>query len=291
MNSFQKKKQLTGYYSKNKKNESNRSASYTKRNSNTMATPNQRCSSGSAKRKKPKESPKSTINGQLYGYGSTTASSKFLGGKSLNKYASVDHLYDAKKVAGKPTLKVKASKITAKGSKNSSVDNLFQRNLLDSDLKYSYKGLPSNLKVKKDRNKLKKKKSKKDIGYLNKQLGVPGERKAGSQEPLSINIVNTNHLHLSGYNNAAKSNASAQNHSIDSEKKENFQSIIQSFKPNQTNKNAPVSGVARIEDKKRSLKQEIKTTRPKKSAKKSASKLLNCTKSKFMNSSIAEIIS
>lgn len=243
-----------------------------------MATPVQRPMSGSTKRKKAKESPISTINGQL-GYTSTTSTSKYLGGKSLNKYASVDQLFDAKNIMSKPSLKVKSNKLTAKQSKNSSVDNMFKNSLLDNELKYSYKGIPSSLKVKKDKSKLKKKKSKKELGYLDKQLGIPRERKANSQEPLSINIVNTNHLHLSGYTNPNKGINSAQNQSRDGEKKENFQSIIQSFKPTQTGvKTAPVSGVAR-DEKDSSLKQEIKTTKPKKIAKKPSSKYCSSSRS------------
>ena len=265
LSAFQKKKQLTGYYSKNKKPEPNRSASFNKRPDGTMATPVQRCNSGSTKRKKPKDSPKSTIGSQLYSHPSTSATSKFLAGKSLNKYASVDQLFDSKKAFSKPTLKLKSSKITSKQSKNSSVDNMFQRSLLDNELKYSSKAFPTNLKVKKEKSKAKKK-GKQEMGFLSKQYGSQENGKGASQGPLSINIVNTNHLHLSGYANHAKPTNAAQNSVVENDKKENFQSIIKSFKPNQVGvKNAPVSGEVRNNDKTKTYKQDLKTTKPNKS--------------------------
>ena len=82
----------------------------------------------------------------VYGYASTTGSSKFLEGKSLSTFASIDQLFEAKN-ANKPSLKLKSSKITAKQNKNSSVDSIFQKNYLENELKYSYKNLPSNLKI------------------------------------------------------------------------------------------------------------------------------------------------
>lgn len=226
-----------------------------------MGTPIQRSNSGSAKRKKPKDSPKSTLNSQLYGHPSTTASSKFLAGKGLTKYGSVDQLFDNKKAYSKPSLKVKPSKITGKISKNISVDEMYKRSMLDNELRYS------NMKIKKDKSKLKKKKSKQDMGYLNKQFGA-GERGPAGQEPLSINIVNTNHLHLSGYNNPSKASAQQPSVTADGEKKENFHSIIKQFKPNQIKqKPAPVSGAPMEEEKTKKFKQEIKTTKPKKTKK------------------------
>lgn len=265
LSAFQKKKQLTGYYTKNaKKTEPNRSASFNKRPAGTMATPVQRCNSGSTKRKKPKDSPKSTIGSQMYSYSSTSAASKFLAGKSLNKYASVDQLFDNKKALSKPGLKLKTSKITSKQSKNSSVDNMFQRSLLDNELKYSNKAFPTNLKVKKEKSKIKKK-GKQEVGFLNKQYGSYENGKSNSQGPLSINIVNTNHLHLSGYANHAKPTSAAQNSVVENDKKENFQSIIKSFKPNQVGvKNAPVSGEVRDEDRTKAYKQDLRTTKPNK---------------------------
>jgi hypothetical protein len=151
-NSFKKKKSI-GYYSKQSENP--RSSSFNKRpSSDVVAIPNQRSASGSSKRKKVKESPKTSS--RLYGYPSTTATSKFLAGKSLSKYASVDHLIDSSKKILKPSLKLKSSKIFTKQSKNSSMDSMFKKSFLDNELKYSYKGMPSSLKVKaKDKTKIK----------------------------------------------------------------------------------------------------------------------------------------
>lgn len=152
ISTMQKKKSI-GYYSK--KVESQRSSSFNKRPSNeVIAVPSHRPASGSTKRKKVKESPKTSS--RLYGYPSSTATSKFLAGKSLSKYASVDHLLDSNKKSLKPSLKLKSSKITSKQSKNSSMDNIFKNSLLDNELKYSYKGMPSSLKLKtKEKSKLK----------------------------------------------------------------------------------------------------------------------------------------
>lgn len=206
----------------------------------------------------------------LYGYSSTSGASKFLGGKSLSTYASVDQLFDAKN-SSKPSLKLKSSKLGGKQNKNSSVDSIFQKNYLENELKYSNKNFPSNLKIKKDKSKTKKK-NKFDVDYLSKQIGGNYDGRNASQGPLSINIVNNNHLHLSGYNASSKSNGS-NTISSDSNKKENFQNIIKNFKPNQIGaKNQP--SVNNEEHKTKTLKQEIKTTRPKKSAKKTPSKFL-----------------
>ena len=101
------------------------------------------------------------------------------------------------------------------------------------------------MKVKKEKSKAKKKKTKPTQGYLDKKFGLGSskhlylsdfneylenlENKDGSKGPLSINIVNTNHLHLSGYTNPGKQNKSQQNKSADAEKKENCQSIVKKF--------------------------------------------------------------
>lgn len=106
---------------------------------------------------------------------------------------------------------------------------------------------------------------------MNKQFGLK-ENSATPQEPLSINIVNTNHLHLSGYSNQIKGNSGVHSNA-DMEKKENYQNIIKNFKPTKpASKGAPVSGLSSDEYKPNKLKQDIKTTRPKKSAQKSPSK-------------------
>lgn len=207
----------------------------------------------------------------LYGYSSTTGTSKFLGGKSLSQYASVDQLFEAKN-SSKPSLKLKSSKLGGKQFKNSSVDSIFQKNYLDNELKYSNKNLPSNLKIKKEKSKAKKNK-KFDVDYLSKQIGGNYDGRNSNQGPLSINIVNNNHLHLSGYNNSAKTNGS-NTISSDSNKKENYQNIIKNFKPNQVGaKNQPSK--VNDDNKMKALKQEIKTTRPKKSAKKTPGRALS----------------
>jgi hypothetical protein len=261
MNSFKNSKQLTSYYSKDKKSESNRSASYNKRQQNTMGNPHQRASTGSAKRKKAKDSPKTTLNAQTQGYSTSSSTTKFLAGSIGKKYGSMDYLFDSK-TKFKPSLKVKAQRVPSKQSKNSSADNLFQKAMLDNELKYSYKGISKQLKIKKDKSKVKKNKNKQEMGYLNKQLGIHGSSKPGNKEPLSINIVNTNHLHLSGYSNSIKQNNAHQHSGIETDKKENFQSIIKSFKPERSVPNSvPVSGIGVDSAKKKKYKQ-VKTTRP-----------------------------
>jgi hypothetical protein len=149
---FQKKKSIVHF---TKKTENPRSSSYNKRpSSEIVGILGQRSASGSSKRKKIKESPKTSS--RLYGYPSTTATSKFLAGKSLSKYASVDHLIDSSKKSLKPSLKLKSSKVFTKQSKNSIMDGLFKNQYLDNELKYSYKGMPASLKVKsKDKVKIK----------------------------------------------------------------------------------------------------------------------------------------
>lgn len=249
----------TSLYSK--KSQTNRGGSFNKRPSSgsSFGTTGQRSASGSIKRKKARESPKQSHH--LYNYPSTTATSKFLTGKSLSKYASVDHLLSSKK-ALKPSIKVKNSSISHKQSKNSSMDGVFRNSLLDSDLKYSYKGMPSNLKVKKAGSKLKKKKSKNEVGYLSKHVSKSQPPVNGS-EPLSINIVNTNHLHLSGYNNQGKSQ-NTQNSSIDKGKKENYQNVLKNFQPKKQIKSEKPQNDHREDQKVKKLMQDIKTTKPKK---------------------------
>jgi hypothetical protein len=246
-----------------KKSDSSRGGSFNKRPSSgtSLGSHGHRSASGSLKRKKPRDSPKQSHH--LYNYTGTSATSKFLAGKSLSKYASVDHLMGSKKSL-KPSIKVKSAKLSNKQSKNSSMDSLFSKNrLLDSDLKYSYKGIPSNLKVKKERSKLKKKKSKPEMGYLHKQASKSQPPVNGS-EPLSINIVNTNHLHLSGYNNQGKAQSN-QNSSMEKDKKENYQNIIKNFNPTQKKANPKEENSHREDKKVKKLMQEIKTTKPKKS--------------------------
>lgn len=202
----------------------------------------------------------------IHGYTSTSASNKFLTGKSMVKYASVDQLLYSDN-SSKPSLKVKSSKLQAK-MKNSTADNIFQHNFGDSELKYSSKNLPSNLKASKERkSKLKKKKSKQDIGFLDKQSTKLNEGRGLNQEPLSVNIVNTNHLQNSLYGSSAKPSASNTLTAADSDKKENFHSIIKSFKPNQLNSKSNKSREKANEEKKiKKFKQEVHTTKPKKNA-------------------------
>ena len=263
MGGLQGTKHLAGYYSKNKKNDSTRSGSYSKRSQNAMGTPNQRTTTGSAKRKKPRDSPKSHLNAHAPGYSSTASSKKFLA-KGLGKqYTSMDYLLEAK-TGVKPSLKVKSSKVSSKQSKNSSMDNLFQKAMLDNELKYTYAGIGKQLKVKKDRSKLKKKRSNNEVGFLNKQIGAAGQDINGNQEPLSINIVNTNHLHLSNY--GGKSGSGGSQNSIETEKKENFHGIIKNFHPNKPMAKTTSASRMGIENKTKKFKQELKTTRPKNSA-------------------------
>jgi len=81
---------------------------------------------------------------------------------------------------------------------------------------------------------------------------------------LSINIVNTNHLHLSGYTNQGKPRVQSSN-TIENEKKDDFQSIIHKFKPEKVKtKQVKIRGTPIEKHKIKKLKQEIKTTRPKK---------------------------
>ena len=266
LNSHQNKKELASYLSKSKRNDTNRSSSFNKRPSSGNTTSSQqRPTSGSTKRKKTKDSLKQSTNTMIHGYTSTTSTNKFLTGKTLAKYASVDQLMYSDS-SSKPSLKVKSSKLSSKANKNSSVDSIFQQNYLDNELKYSNKNLPSNLKVKKEKSKLKKKKSRQDIGFLEKQSSKLLDGRGLEQEPLSINIVNNNHLHLAGYTTSAKPSGSNTITSIDTDKKENFQSIIKNFKPSNTNLKANKSKDKLNEEKKyKAFKQEIRTTKPKKS--------------------------
>lgn len=262
LSSFQKKKQLTSYLSKAKRNEANRSASFNKRPKSSIVPQPQRSNSGSSKRKKPKDSPKTSVTSQMFGYTTTSATSKFLAGKSLTKFTSVDQLFDGKSSA-KPSLKLKSSKLMSKQSKNSSVDCLGHKGYLENDLKYSNKNYPVNLKVKKDKSKIKKKKSKQELGFLNKQLGMQGDGKSHSQEPLSI--MNTNHLYASGYPKGTKQTNTNSLSTSEIDKKENFHSIM-AFKPKQT----AVKGLSKNSSAKEKLfKQEVKTTRPKRPSSKS----------------------
>ena len=274
LNSLQNKKELASYLGKGKRNDTNRSASFNKRpSSGNILSTQQRSTSGSTKRKKTKDSPKPSSNTMMHGYTSTNTSNKFLTGKSLSKYASVDQLMYSDN-SSKPSLKVKSSKLSAKTNKNSSVDSIFQQNYLDNELKYSNKIYPSNLKVKKDKSKLKKKKSKQEFGFLDKQSSKLHEGRTQDQEPLSINIVNNNHLHLSGYGTTKPSGANTLT-SADTDKKENFQSIIKNFKPSNTNLKSNKSQDKLKEEKKiRAFKQEIHTTKPKKSTNTSEGKTL-----------------
>lgn len=215
-------------------------------------------SSGSLKRKKEK---KSAFEDHLLGYSTNKDSSKYMAVKQISKYASVDNLFDQKINSFKPSLKVKSSKVPAKMSKNSSVDQMVQRSYLDNQIMLAAKNKPSNLKIKKE--KIKTKKKKKDLGYISQKFGESNIKL--SQEPLSINIVNTNHLHLSDYTLANQKQI--HNEAEHSEKKENFHSIIKAFKPN-THDSAKTS----------KFKQEVKTTKPK-------SSLLKQSKSNTSNSS------
>jgi len=228
--------------------------------SNTIGSIKNSYSASSLKRNKDK---KSALDNQILGYTTTPATNTFLASKHLHKYASVDNiLYDTKNLSLKPSLKVKSSKLEAKQSKNSSMDDMIQRSYLDNQIKLASKKHPSNLKIKKE--KIKTKKKKKDLDYLSKKL-LESNMKLG-QEPLSINIVNTNHLHLSGYGSNIKPSQSI---NTEDDKKENFHSIIKAFKPNQT---ALVKGSAdAVQDdrKTKKFKQEIKTTKPSKHAQKS----------------------
>jgi hypothetical protein len=88
--------------------------------------------------------------------------------------------------------------------------------------------------------------------------------------------VNTNHLHLSGYSNPVKGNSGVHNSSGEVEKKENYTDIIKNFKPAKpASKPATIgpsiSGAA--EDFNYKFKQDVKTTKPKKSTQRCASKL------------------
>jgi hypothetical protein len=83
--------------------------------------------------------------------------------------------------------------------------------------------------------------------------------------------VNTNHLHLSGYSNPVKGNSGVHNSSGEMEKKENYTDIIKNFKPAKPAAIRPsVSDAA--EDFNYKFKQDVKTTKPKKSTQRSASK-------------------
>lgn len=87
-----------------------------------------------------------------------------------------------------------------------------------------------------------------------------------SQEPLLINIVNTNHLQNSLYTSSGKPSASNTLTTADIDKKENFQSIIKNFKPNQPNSKVNRTKEKANEEKKfKKFKQEVNTTKPKKS--------------------------
>lgn len=146
------KKLMPSYYGR--KSDNSRSSSYNKRpkSGSKLSNRTQRSSSGTLK----------STKGSL----GSTSKTKFGAAKGLNKYASVDAFMDASKT-------LRPFKISSKQSKNSSVDGLFKGSQ-PRGLKYSYssKGMPSNLKIKKDRTKLKKKKTKLDKGDYAKKLGI-----------------------------------------------------------------------------------------------------------------------
>jgi hypothetical protein len=94
--------------------------------------------------------------------------------------------------------------------------------------------------------------------------------------------VNTNHLHLSGYSNPMKGNSGVHNSSGEIDKKENYQDIIKNFKPSKQAAIGPsISGTSE-DSKDYKFKQDIRTTKPKKSAKKptGTSKKANANTSK-----------
>ena len=108
---------------------------------------------GTLKRK----NSKSPLENHIFGYTTTTATSKFLAGKSMNKYLSVDGNLKSKPHGSKPSLKVKSSKIKAKQSKNSSVDDIIQKGYIDNQIVLASKGKPGSMKIFKDKVKKNKK--------------------------------------------------------------------------------------------------------------------------------------
>lgn len=146
------KKLMPSYYGR--KSDSARSSSF-----------NKRPKSGSKMSGRSQRSHSSTLKSTKSSLGSSSKG-KFGSSKPLTKYASVDAFMDASKT-------LKPFKISSKQSKNSSVDELLKSSNISAGLKhhYSNKGLPSNLKVKKDRTKKKKKSKLEREGYT-KKFGV-----------------------------------------------------------------------------------------------------------------------
>ena len=173
-NSFNKNtKHLTDYLGKVKQNDFNRSSGYLLKSNapKTASSPSQRnpkrdpytgkllgsskgtYSAGSLKRK----NSKSALESHIFGYTTTTATSKFLAGKNMNKYSSVDNLMKSKPHGSKPSLKVKSSKLKAKQSKNSSVDDMIQKGYIDNQIILASKGKPGSMKIVKEKMKKNKK--------------------------------------------------------------------------------------------------------------------------------------
>lgn len=147
------KKLLPSYYGR--KGDLSRGNSYTKRKNSgsKLSNRSKRSSSGTLK------STKSSL-----GYSSK---GKYSGGKSISKYASTDAFKDASKT-------LKPFKISSKQSKNSSVEYLQKSGRFNATLKYSSSdsGLPSNLKIKKEKTKTKKKRAKYDKEEYVKKFGI-----------------------------------------------------------------------------------------------------------------------
>eukprot|EP00344_Euplotes_crassus_P005297 CAMPEP_0197006712 /NCGR_PEP_ID=MMETSP1380-20130617/36638_1 /TAXON_ID=5936 /ORGANISM="Euplotes crassus, Strain CT5" /LENGTH=712 /DNA_ID=CAMNT_0042426415 /DNA_START=245 /DNA_END=2383 /DNA_ORIENTATION=+ len=234
------KKFLPSYYGR--KGDLSRGNSYTKRKNSgsKLSSRTQRSNSRTLK------STKSSL-----GYSSK---SKYSGGKSISKYASTDAFKDASKT-------FKPFKVTSKQSKNSSVDYLQKSGRFNSTLKYSSSdsGFPSNLKIKKEKTKTKKKRAKHDKEEYAKKFGISTTTKDAESALNSINIINANHLHLSSYPHKSNLNSSGG----DNEKKENIQGLINKPESGKKKKRTPISGG--IRDERMKLKQEIKKTKPKKS--------------------------
>lgn len=96
-----------------------------------------------------------------------------------------------------------------------------------------------------------------------------------SNGPLSINIVNTNHLHLSGYKNKRKSGTQG-NKNIKNEKKNNFHNIIKKIKPEKVKtKKVPVRRTPIQKTRQKKFKQDIKTTKPNKNTLKNSEIISN----------------